>query len=97
MQVMAKVDAAVPVAEHNEMVWRGEQGAIVLRDWHGLLRLRPDGQVEKLGEPDVLRAAGQARQIAQWVALIEGERHELPGFAEALAVQETIETLLRAR
>ena len=56
VQVTAKVDAAVPVAEHNEMVWRGEQGAIVLRDWHGL-----------------------------------------PGFAEVLAVQETIETLLRAR
>lgn len=97
VQVTGKVDPAVPVAEHNEMVWRAEQGAIVLRDWYGLLRLRQGGDIEKLGEPDVLRAAGQSRQMDQWVALIEGRRHELPDFAEALAVQETIETLLRAR
>jgi len=97
VQVTAKVDRAVPVADHNEMVWRAEQGAIVLRDWYGLLRLRGGGSVEALGEPDVLRAAGQSRQMDQWVALIEGGRHELPGFSEALAVQETIEDLLRAR
>ena len=97
VQVTAKVDRAVPVAEHNEMVWRAEHGAIVLRDWHGLLRLRPDGSVELLGEPDALRASGQSRQMDQWVALIEGERHALPSFAEALAVQETIEALLLAR
>ena len=97
VQVTAKVDSAVPVAEHNEMVWRAEQGAIVLRDWYGLLRLRRGGDVETLGEPDVLRAAGQSRQMDQWVALIEGDRHELPSFAEALDVQETIEALLRAR
>ncbi len=93
VQVAAKVDRAVPVAEHNEMVWRAEQGAIVLRDWYGLLRLRRGGEVETLGEPDVLRAAGQSRQLDQWVALIEGRPHELPSFAEALAVQETIEAL----
>ncbi len=97
VQVTAKVDRALPVAERNEMVWRAEQGAIVLRDWYGLLRLRRGNEVETLGEPDVLRAAGQSRQMDQWVALIEGKRHELPSFAEALAVQETIEDLLRAR
>ena len=97
VHVAAKVDRAVPVAEHNEMVWRAEQGAIVLRDWYGLLRLRRGGSVEKLGEPNVLRATGQSRQLDQWVALIEGQPHDLPGFAEALAVQETIEDLLRAR
>ncbi len=97
VQVTAKVDAAVPVADHNEMVWRAEQGAIVLRDWYGLLRLRRGGEVETLGEPDMLREAGQSRQLNQWVALIEGDRHELPSYAEALAVQETIEALLRSR
>lgn len=97
VHVTGKVDAAVPVADHNEMVWRAEQGAIVLRDWYGLTRLRRGGEVETLGEPDMLREAGQSRQLNQWVALIEGGRHELPSFAEALAVQETIEALLRSR
>jgi hypothetical protein len=32
----------------------------------------------------------------QWVALIEGRPHSLPGYAEALAVQQTIEALLMA-
>jgi predicted dehydrogenase len=44
-----------------------------------------------------LRAAGQAAQLEQWVAMIEGRAHGLPGYAEALAVQQTIEALLAGR
>jgi 3-hydroxyisobutyrate dehydrogenase-like beta-hydroxyacid dehydrogenase len=41
-----------------------------------------------------LRTQGQAEQLRQWVALIEGRAHHLPGCAEALAVQQTTEQLL---
>ena len=43
------------------------------------------------------RAAGQAAQLEQWVRLIDGGSHGLPGYAEALAVQQTIEALLVGR
>ena len=49
---------------------------------------------DSLGDPAELRARGQVDQLTQWVALIEGRQHSLPGFAEALAVQATIEALL---
>ena len=52
----------------------------------------PDWQ--PLGDAASLRAEGQVNQLAQWVAMIEGRPHGLPGFAEALAVQQTIEALL---
>ena len=45
--------------------------------------------------PAEARARGQEDQLTQWVALIEKRPHTLPDFAEALAVQETIEALLR--
>ena len=49
---------------------------------------------QALGDPATLRAEGQVDQLAQWVAMIEGRPHSLPGYAEALAVQQTIEALL---
>jgi len=42
------------------------------------------------------RVAGQADQLDQWVAMIEGREHLLPGFDEALAVQQTIEAILHS-
>jgi hypothetical protein len=48
-----------------------------------------------LGDAASLRAEGQASQLDRWAGLIDGRPdHGLPGFAEALAVQQTIETLL---
>ena len=41
-----------------------------------------------------MRAEGQAAQLDQWLAMLEGCAHDLPGYAEALAVQRTIEALL---
>ena len=34
-------------------------------------------------------------QLDQWAALIERRPHSLPGYAESLAVQQTIEALLK--
>ncbi|MEO8545203.1 MAG: Gfo/Idh/MocA family oxidoreductase [Betaproteobacteria bacterium] len=97
VHVKGKVDSAVGVADRNQMVWRATDGAIVLRDWYGLARARRGGAVEAIGDAHSLRLAGQALQLDQWVDLIEGRPNSLAGFDEALNVQETIESLLRAR
>jgi len=41
-----------------------------------------------------MRVEGQAAQLDQWLAMLEGRAHGLPGYGEALAVQQTIEALL---
>jgi predicted dehydrogenase len=81
--------------DFNRMTLRGSDGELELRDWFGLSRRRIGGPWESLGDAAAFRARGQVDQLTQWVALIEGRQHALPGFAEALAVQETIERLLR--
>ena len=81
--------------DFNRMTLRGSGGELELRDWFGLSRRRTGGAWESLGDAADFRARGQVDQLTQWVALIEGRPHGLPGFAEALAVQETIEGLLR--
>ena len=95
VHIKARVDANLPVAERNRMVWRAQWGALTLRDWFGVTGQRKGGSEESLGEPDVLRERGQADQLEQWVAMIEGREHLLPGFDEALAVQQTIESMLQ--
>ena len=90
------IDARVggDVADFNRMTLRGSAGEIELRDWFGVCRRRTGDAWDSLGDPAELRTRGQVDQLTQWVALIEGGPHVLPGFAEALAVQETIEALL---
>jgi len=83
------------VDDLNRLTLRGSRGEIELREWFGVCRRRAGTAWESLGEPADLRARGQVDQLTQWVALIEGRPHGLPGFAEALAVQQTIESLLR--
>ena len=68
-----------------------------MREWFALSRRRTGEDWAALGDATAMRAAGQAAQMEQWVALIEGRAHNLPGFAEALAVQQTIEVLLAGR
>jgi predicted dehydrogenase len=97
VQLQGRVDPGLPVPERNRMLWQGSQGAIELRDWFGLARRQRDEQWSDLGDAADMRAAGQAAQMTQWVAMIEGRPHSLPGFAEALAVQQTIEALLAPR
>jgi hypothetical protein len=69
-------------------------GEIELREWFGLARQWRGEASQTLGSADALRSAGQSSQLDQWVEMIEGRDHGLPGFAEALAVQETVEALL---
>lgn len=81
--------------DFNRFTLRGSAGEIELREWFGVVRRRAGGsEEENLGDAAALRTRGQADQLTQWVALIEGHDHGLPGFAEALAVQQTIESLL---
>ena len=82
------------VADYNRLTLRGAAGEIELRDWFGVCRRRTGADWELVGAADTLRATGQVDQLSQWVEMIEGRAHGLPGFAEALAVQQTIEALL---
>lgn len=92
--------------DHNRLLLRGSQGEIELREWFGVQQRRHGDGATPTAAPtathatplqddaNTLRARGQADQLTQWVALIEGRPHGLPDFAEALAVQQTIEALL---
>jgi predicted dehydrogenase len=72
--------------DRNRMLWRGKDAEIELGQWFSEIEQR--GRESQARPPIV-------DQLDQWVALIEGRPHNLPGYAEALAVQETIEALLR--
>ena len=80
--------------DFNRMSLRGSAGEIELREWFGLCRRRHGGEWDHAGGAAELRARGQVDQLTQWVAMVEGRPHGLPSYAEALAVQETIEGLL---
>jgi len=84
--------------DFNRMAWTGRDGEVALQGWFGVrLGRRAGGEWTDLGDAATLRQRGQADQLTQWVALIEGRPHTLPDFAEALAVQATIEALLAGR
>lgn len=97
VSVSGRVDAGLQKPDFNRMLWQGRDGAIELREWFALSRRQPGGEWAAVGDATSMRAAGQAAQLEQWVHMIEGRAHGLPGYAEALAVQQTIETLLAGR
>ena len=80
------------LADHNLMLWRAAAGEIELGEWFS--RFEQRGGSKPQGLSGDLRQAAHSDQLDQWVALIEGKPHSLPGYAEALAVQQTIEALL---
>ncbi len=82
-------------ADYNRFTLQCSKGAIELHDWFGLRRRHRDGDWQAVGTPQENRAIGQRAQLDQLAALVEGRPHSLPSFAEALAVQETVETMLR--
>ena len=84
-------------ADFNRMTLVGSAGAIEIHDWFGLRRRRNGGDWIADGTPQSNRQIGQAAQLDQLAAMIDGQAHTLPSFAEALAVQETIETILKGR
>ena len=75
-------------------VW-GSQSSYRLYDWYKLA-LSEGGEWRELptgaGNPGL---EAYTRQLDNLAALLAGEPHTLPGFREALAVQELIEALLR--
>ncbi len=91
--VAARVGGELP--DFNRMTLIGSAGALEIHDWFGLRRRGKDGGWIAVGTPQTNRLAGQSGQLDQVVAMIEGRAHTLPGFAEALAVQETIEAVLK--
>lgn len=81
-------------ADLNRMVWQGEHGRLELGEW--FTRIQDASTTAEALAPELQRERSRLDQLDQWVALIEGRPHGLPGFAESLAVQETIEALLQA-
>ena len=71
----------------------------VLSDWYRLEILdaeTPAGRPQP-GLPADPRTAAYQRQLEQLHALLSGEAHTLPSFAEALAVQRGVEAILTSR
>jgi predicted dehydrogenase len=93
--VEAKVGGSHP--DFNRMTLVGSAGAVEIHDWFGLRRRRKDGDWTADGTAQSNRQIGQSAQLDQLAAMIAGRAHTLPGFAEALAVQETIEAILKGR
>jgi predicted dehydrogenase len=93
--VEARVGGSHP--DFNRMSLVGSAGAIELHDWFGLRRRHGDNDWVAEGSAQSNRQLGQRAQLDQVVAMIEGRAHTLPSFAEALAVQETIEAILKGR
>ncbi|MBE0620017.1 MAG: hypothetical protein IH605_05450, partial [Burkholderiales bacterium] len=93
--IEAKVGGSLP--DFNRMTLKGSSGAIEIHDWFGLRRRRGDSDWMPQGTPQSNRQIGQSAQLDQLAEMIEGRAHTLPGFAEALAVQETIEAILKGR
>jgi predicted dehydrogenase len=73
------------LADYNRFALLGERGDGEFTEW---LAKRGGVPVAPGGRP------GYLRQLDQLVLFVKGEAHVLPGFAEALAVQETIEAML---
>ena len=93
--VEAKVGGSLP--DFNRMTLIGSSGAIEIHDWFGLRRRGKGNDWIAVGTPQSNRQIGQTAQLDQVVEMIDGRPHTLPSFAEALAVQETIETILKGR
>jgi predicted dehydrogenase len=93
--VQARVGGSLP--DFNRMTLVGSAGAVELHDWFGLRRRRGGGAWIAEGTAQSNRQIGQSAQLDQLAEMTDGRAHTLPGFAEALAVQETIEAILKGR
>jgi predicted dehydrogenase len=83
--------------DHNTWTLEGHAGAVRLHDWAIAERRGPDGRFEP--EPDAmpnerLRPITLRRQLEGVVRMARGESHHLATFAEALDVQEAVESIL---
>jgi predicted dehydrogenase len=80
-------------ADFNRFTLVCERGAIEFREWLAKVR-RPGSHAFEPVAPG--GRLGYLRQLDHLVAFVEGDAHVLPDFAEALAVQQTIEAMLRS-
>jgi len=78
-------------ADMNRLALVGDAATVEFREWLGSRRAA--GAVA-FAPVDSGGRAAYLRQLDHLVAFIEGRPHVLPDFAEALAVQETIEAML---
>jgi len=95
--VPVHVDGALrgDVSDVNRFTVTGSKGSLQLQEWFGVSQMKLGaGDWTQLVDSAQARQQGQASQLDQWVAMIEGRPHGLPRFGEALAVQELIEALL---
>ena len=94
------IDGAVrgSIGDTNEWIVTGETGAMRMRDWYGLEKSDGRGGWSPAieGSVDDLRFQAGLRQLDQLAALLEGRPQTLASFDEALAVQRSIEAMLRA-
>jgi len=79
--------------DFNRIAFIGDRGTIELRKWLSV-RENPGGPLEAPSGSKSDRPA-HLRQLDQLAEFVEGRAHTLPGFAEALAVQDTIEAMLK--
>ncbi|MDC8771641.1 Gfo/Idh/MocA family protein [Roseateles albus] len=85
--ISGKVGGKVDMDDQNRMLWSTGERELELKQWFS--------EIEQRGrETQIPAQLAQIDQLDQWVAMIEGRPHSLPGYAEALAVQQTIESLL---
>ncbi len=76
-------------------VW-GAQAGYRLYDWNRLRSSRGDGWTEHLADIADPRQDGYRRQICAIGSFFSGGDHGLPGFADALRIQELVEEILAA-
>lgn len=81
-------------ADYNRFALVGERATIEFFEWLAARRSSQSAELERAA-PDA--RPGYLRQLDHLAAFIEGRAHLLPDFAEALAVQETIEAMLSSR
>jgi predicted dehydrogenase len=79
-------------ADFNRFTLACERGSVEFREWLGKVKRPGSGAFEPVS---IGGRAAYLRQLDQLVAFVRGEEHVLPDFAEALAVQETIEAMLK--
>lgn len=86
--------------DHNLWVLKGRGGQIRLRDWAVAEQLQSDGTWLAPATPrsnEDMRPLVLQRQLDKLIAMTRGTPHTLATLAEALAVQELIEAMLRGK
>jgi len=83
--------------DENSWVAHGEKGALRLHNWYSLAQCHGAGAWEAVDfGPGTDRQRSYMAQLDSLAAMLAGKPHPLASFREALEVQQTVESLLRA-